>query len=453
MRILAIETSCDETGVSIIEAKGGLTKPYFTVLANITASQIPLHNKYGGVFPMMAKREHSKNLAPILEQVLKESILWRDNLRLTTNDLQLKTKLQKILTREPELTEALIPLLQKIKKPKVDAIAVTYGPGLEPTLWVGINFAKALSLVWNIPIIPINHMEGHIFSALLAQEKSKTQNLKRKTLRDPLQVTSYKLQVPRFPTLALLISGGHTELVLMRDWFKYKIIGETRDDAVGEAFDKVARMLGLPYPGGPYISALAKISRKDTERTRKNAEKTFYSPVSSLRNSALSLRQSARQLVLGSSASKYKLPRPMLYSKDFDFSFSGLKTAVLYLIRNLTKNHSSVLQNTRMKQMIAREFEDAVVEVLAVKTLLALQKYKAKTLILGGGVAANEKIRQTIKKGVEINFPNCAVYLPQKTLTGDNAIMIAVAGYFRSKEKNKKARSEKSIRANGNLSL
>ena len=253
MRILSIETSCDETGVSIVEAKGGFSKPELQVLANITASQVKLHAKYGGVFPMMAKREHAKNLTPILKQVLKESGLFKNNSPKNYSSILKNTRI--VLKREPGLAEALVPLLQKIKKPKIDAIAVTYGPGLEPTLWVGINFAKALSLAWNIPVIPINHMEGHIFSALMEQRQVKSNKLK--VTRNKQENTSYMLSAISFPAVALLISGGHTELVLMKDWFKYKIIGATRDDAVGEAFDKVARILGLPYPGGPEISRLA----------------------------------------------------------------------------------------------------------------------------------------------------------------------------------------------------
>ncbi len=411
MRILSIETSCDETGVSIVEAKGGFSKPELQVLANITASQVKLHAKYGGVFPMMAKREHAKNLTPILKQVLKESGLFKNNSPKNYSSILKNTRI--VLKREPGLAEALVPLLQKIKKPKIDAIAVTYGPGLEPTLWVGINFAKALSLAWNIPVIPINHMEGHIFSALMEQRQVKSNKLK--VTRNKQENTSYMLSAISFPAVALLISGGHTELVLMKDWFKYKIIGATRDDAVGEAFDKVARILGLPYPGGPEISRLAK---------------------------------------LGSHAPKYKLPRPMLHSGDFDFSFSGLKTAVLYLVRDLEKKHSNILQNVRMSSDIAREFENACVEVLVAKTMSALKKYKTSTLILGGGVSANEKIRHDMKLALNEKFPDCALYLPDTNLTGDNALMIAGAGYLRAMgAKTGKLKLVANPSAKGNLRL
>ena len=397
MRILAIETSCDETGVAIVEARGGLLSPRFSVLSNITASQALLHARYGGVFPMMAKREHAKNLAPILERVLKESGLYKKSSKPTTYNLQ-PTTLEKLLFREPELLADLLKLLPTIKRPNIDAIAVTHGPGLEPTLWVGINFARALSTAWNIPVIPINHMEGHIFSALLSG-------------KNVLQPTTYNLQPVVFPALALLISGGHTELVLMRNWLKYKIIGETRDDAAGEAFDKVARLLGLPYPGGPEISRLAKS---------------------------------------GSLTSGYELPRPMLHSGDFDFSFSGLKTAVLYTLKKISVDKLT----DSVKADIAREFEEAVTEVLVTKTIGAAKKFKVKTLILGGGVAANDRIRGVLSDEIAA-IPNPPeLYLPDKGLTGDNALMIAAASYFRALGiKPKKARFPKTISAKGNLRL
>ena len=196
------------------------------------------------------------------------------------------------------------------------------------------------------------------------------------------------------------------------------MIGATRDDAVGEAFDKVARMLGLPYPGGPHISMLAQKSRINADKKQIYADR------------------------------KYKLPRPMINSKDFDFSFSGLKTAVLYLIRDLTKNHSDILQNVRMKQMIAREFEDAVTEVLMHKTFGALKKHNTKTLILGGGVSANEKIRKEFTREIKNNYPKVNLYLPERALTTDNALMIGVTAYFK---KTPKTKLPPLIKADGNL--
>ncbi|MBI3335434.1 MAG: hypothetical protein HY001_02955, partial [Candidatus Portnoybacteria bacterium] len=352
MIILGIETSCDETALSIIEATGNLKNGItIRVLANNILSQIALHQQYGGVFPNLAKREHAKNLIPLFKKALEESNFLDSRFKiqdsskskkesetylLTTSNLQLST----ILKREPELLKQFLEFIPTIEKPPtrpvrnrggsthtsllrdkqcasvsngIDLIAVTAGPGLEPALWVGINFAKALSIAWNIPVVATNHMEGHIFSALLrTEEKHKTQYTKTKqTTKEnssSLHATRYTIHAPAFPALALLISGGHTELVLIKDWFQYEIVGKTRDDAVGEAFDKVARILGLPYPGGPEISALAETARK------------------------------SQNYELGIRNYELKLPRPMIHSDNLDFSFSGLKTAVA----NLPKDESNL---------------------------------------------------------------------------------------------------------------
>src|SRR3989344_16259 len=252
MKILAIETSCDETAVSIVEAGGGIGNIRFSVLGNALLSQVPLHKEYGGVFPALAKREHAKNLVPIMVQALSEA-----NLYLHGKDESLTKEkvehLKTLLEREPELFVMLIAFFSSVQKPDVDALAVTVGPGLEPALWVGINFAKALAYVWDLPLVPINHMEGHIISALLPP-------LEHSHILENVRMS--EMQRVAFPVLALLISGGHTELVLMKEWGQYEIVGETKDDAVGEAFDKVARMMGLQYPGGPEISKLAQQARE-----------------------------------------------------------------------------------------------------------------------------------------------------------------------------------------------
>src|SRR3989344_3797169 len=253
MKILAIETSCDETSVAIVEGKGGLKNPSFEILSNVVLSQIKLHAHWGGVVPMVAKREHQANLIPILGKAMKKSnLLISKSEFLISNSNQIPNfklqKIQKILEREPELLERFLKFIPTIKPPKIDAIAVTVGPGLEPALWVGINFAKALAFVWNKPIVAVNHMEGHVVASLLATTSHK--------------VESKKLKVVEFPAIALLVSGGHTELVLIKKWGDYKIIGETRDDAAGECFDKAARMLELPYPGGPQIAKQAENFKK-----------------------------------------------------------------------------------------------------------------------------------------------------------------------------------------------
>src|SRR3990167_4330999 len=356
MIILSIETSCDETAISVVEAKGSAESPGFSILGNACFSQIKIHKEYGGVYPNLAKRDHQKNLVPLLIEVLKESKFFK----LETKDEKLPTEIEKILEREPELLRQFKEFIPTIEKPPIDMIAVTVGPGLEPTLWVGVNFAKSLSRVWNIPIEPTNHMEGHIASVLIEK---------------PL---------------------------------KYKILGETRDDAAGEAYDKVARMLGLSYPGGPEISRLAKEDREKRQE-----------------------------------ANVWRLPRPMIHTDDYDFSFSGLKTAVLYRLRDAKK-----ITNSQKKE-IAREFDDAVTEVLIRKTERALRNYDIKTLIVAGGVAANPNIRESFA-ALKKPLSGLSVLFPTIKLSTDNSIMIAMAAFLRISSKQETVIP---IAANGNLSF
>lgn len=408
MKILAIETSCDETAISLIDVKKEGKKTQFKILGNEVSSQIALHTQYGGVFPMMAKREHGKNILHVLEKVLKEAgehKLRIKNEELRINDAKLEKKVLKLLERENEIQDRWPVIMPFIKKPKIDVIAVTTGPGLEPALWVGISFAKALSTYWDIPIVKVNHMEGHVFS--IFPKKSKK--------------FAVDLDEDMFPMLSLLVSGGHTELVLVKEGMKYKKIGQTRDDAAGEAFDKVARMMNLPYPGGPVISSLAQKAREEKLR---------------IKNEELGI----------------KLPRPMIYSKDYDFSFSGLKTAVLYLIRDLKEKNPNVLEDINIKQRIACEFEDAVVETLVHKTIKAVKQYKIQTLIVGGGVSANTYLQQVMTEKIKENKLKVKVHFPSKALTGDNALMIAIAGYYQAKDK-KFVKNINKIKAEGNLSL
>jgi N6-L-threonylcarbamoyladenine synthase len=385
MIILSIETSCDETAISIVEAKGGLNKPAFSTIAHLVSSQIEMHREFGGVVPMLAKREHGKALTPMLIQALN---LNSTDLSLKHNLSSAKIKrLGEMLEREPELKEKFLTEIINIPKPKIDAITVTSGPGLEPALWVGINFAKALGTLWDLPVIPTNHLEGHIIAPLLNN-------------------TSPKPKIS-FPAIAAIISGGHTELALIKKWRDYEHIGRTRDDAVGEAFDKVARLLDLPYPGGPEISKLASLGKK----------------------------------IEGIS-----LPRPMLHSGDFDFSFSGLKTAVLYLVKKLGQI------TPEQKAAIALEFENSAAEVIVAKTLKAAEKYKAKTIIVGGGVIANRAIREAFAKAVKNSKNKIELILPDNNLTGDNATMIAGAGYLKIADKTKISPLSKIV-ADGNLKL
>ncbi len=371
-----------------MEAKGGITNASFKVLGDTVSSQIDIHIPFGGVYPALAKREHIKNLPIVLEKTLKKA------------------------------------RLENKKKP-VDVISVTMGPGLEPALWTGIVFAKELGKKWDVPVIPVNHMEGHILSVF---GKNKGQ---------------FKITTKKNPILSLLVSGGHTELVLVKKWADYKIIGQTLDDAVGEAFDKVARMLGLPYPGGPQISNLAQEARAFSERSIAQVDEPSIA-----KNQQIFMRAESAK---GSSASfslSLSLPRPMLYSKNFDFSYSGLKTAVLYLIKDLG-GLEKISEKT--KAQIALEFENAAIECLIKKTGKAIDAYKIKTLIVGGGVSANKYLRSEMKKlakekKVELLFP-------AKELSTDNSIMIGIAGYLKYLKIKNKIPKVESIKATGNLRL
>lgn len=400
MKLLAIETSCDETAVAVLEGtSGGSTGANFTVLGNALLSQIDIHKEYGGVYPMIAKREHAKNLVPLLGEALTQAGMYSEIQRAL--DPELQAALQTLLEREQGLADALVALLSNLDTPTLDAIALTAGPGLEPALWVGVNFAKALSKAWNVPLISVNHMEGHICAAL-----AEIENSEGRENATELQ----KIAVPQIelPLLSLLISGGHTELVLSKEWGSYELIGATRDDAVGEAFDKVARMLGLPYPGGPEVSKLAELTR--------TAGRT----------------------------SDLSLPRPMLNDAHCDFSFSGLKTAVLYLIKGRTLSQEE-------KEDIAREFEDAVADVLYAKTKRALEETGAKTLALGGGVSANTHIQRTFRERIAEEFPYVKLAIPAPILTTDNAIMIGVAGFYHALRKD--FVDSETLRADGNRRL
>lgn len=315
-RILAIETSCDETACAIIENGRAL-------LSSVVASQMEIHARYGGVFPEVASRQHVLSIIPVVQQALSQA-------HLTLND--------------------------------IDAIAVTQGPGLAGSLIVGVNMAKGLSLALNKPLIGVNHLEGHIYSAWVynANDEVKPE--------------------PQFPLMALLVSGGHTELNLMTDHLTYQRLGSTLDDAAGEAFDKVARMLDLPFPGGPSI--------------QKSAEE--------------------------GNVSRFNFPRAWL-PDSWNFSFSGVKTSVLYEVQNLKKKSATI-----PTEDLAASFQQAVIDVLFKKTMNAAREFGAKEILVAGGVSANKHLRQTFKSQTE--FP---VHIPPLSLCTDNAAMIASAGYFR----------------------
>jgi len=387
MKILAIETSCDETSIGIIEKIESISNCY-KILAHETISQVNKHIEFGGVFPTLARREHEKNLVPILVRCLVQAGLaiptsHGNSVPAPSKGAPVQSSLSDneknyyidSLSRYPDLEKSFWEFAEKYDTKligeSIDAIAVTNGPGLPPALWVGVNFSKCLAEIFstdnrNIPIYPINHMEGHIVSALANKQDD--------------QVT---MQTPVYPMLSLLISGGHTELVLSAEPHKYEKIGETMDDAVGECFDKVARMLNLPYPGGPEIGKLAEQGRE----------------------SGVSMNA--------------KFPRPMLHIKDFNFSFSGLKTHILYYIRDLDR-----VLTDQDKLEIATEFEYAVRDVLFSKSKKAILETGAKSFVVGGGVISSPFLRNELAKLEDET--GCKVYLSDKQMATDNALMIAL---------------------------
>jgi N6-L-threonylcarbamoyladenine synthase len=318
VRILGIETSCDETAAAVVE-NGTI------MLSSVIASQIDLHARYGGVYPEVASRQHIRSIYPVVEEALHQSHL--------------------------SLTE-------------IDAIAVTRGPGLAGSLVVGMNMAKGLALATGLPLIGVNHLEAHIYSAWIKSSEN-----------------GDTLTEPKFPLIALLVSGGHTELNLMTDHLHYQRLGITQDDAAGEAFDKVGRLLGLPYPGGPSI-----------QKAAANGNPTAF-----------------------------PLPRAWLEG-SWNFSFSGLKTAVLRTVRALQAEGVSHLPVSDL----SASFQAAVVEVLVTKTLKAASRFQASEIVVAGGVSANRSLREKL-----LSQSTIPIHIPVLSLCTDNAVMTAVAGYYR----------------------
>jgi len=360
MIILGIDTSCDDTCIAILKSeirnpKSETKGINFEILSNIISSQVKLHAKYGGVYPSLAKREHQKNLSIVFKKALR-----------------------------------------KIQGKQIDLIGVTVGPGLEPCLWQGVNFAKKLAEDLELQMIPVNHIEAHILANFIGEE-IKNEKLKIKNF---------------FPAVSLVVSGGHTQLILMRGIRQYKLIGETRDDAAGECFDKVARILGLGYPGGPIVAAeAAKLKTKNYKL-------------------------------------KTKLPRPMIYQKNYDFSFSGLKTAVLYLVKQLTINNKQL--TIRQKREICHEVQQAIIDVLIHKTLRAAKDFKVKSIILGGGVVANNELRKQFQSTINNQQLTMNFLVPPKIFCTDNAAMVAATAYFHQKEATK---NWQKIKVNANLKI
>lgn len=377
MLILGIETSCDDTSVALVDC----SENGCVVIAEKTASQIDLHKIYGGVVPELAGRLHAEAIIPLIETVL------------TCHPEQSKAESKDLLNSADTLTKGFFGSARNDKIKKPDLIAVTSGPGLVTGLIVGVEAARTLSYAWNIPVVPVNHIDGHIHSVEVRSPKSEAQS--------PLPPTSSN-QI-QFPTLALVVSGGHTELVVLKDHGDYQIIGRTHDDAAGECFDKVAKLLELPYPGGPKISRLAENGRTDAI--------TF--------------------------------PRPMLHDKNYDFSFSGLKTSALYWLRDHKLSAANINPLAGMPSGIfgtaaepptledfCASFEQAIVDTLVGKTIKAAREYKPKSILLVGGVSANRKLRETLNTILQSELPG-TLFLPSVGgYSMDNGAMIAVAGYY-----------------------
>ncbi len=336
MRILAIETSCDETSAAVLKTGRGKLE----LLSNVVSSQIDIHKQYGGVVPEVAARHHVVNINPVVMEALESA---------------------------------------KASPKDIDLMAVVSGPGLITSLIIGVEAAKALSLAWGKPLMQVNHMYGHIAGNFL--------------------------QPIKFPAICLVVSGGHTELVLLKDYWNYKKIGQTVDDAAGEAFDKVAKLLGLGYPGGPIVSRMA----------------------------------------ADGDSSAFQLPRPMMDSGDFNFSFSGLKTAVLYGWQKSKRKDSKAASD------MCASFEAAAVEVLVSKTIKAAKKHKAKTVMMAGGVAANKALREALRLAAEEN--GCKFSVPEFKLCTDNAAMIAIAAAYLSKKKKTPKDNWKKIKVDPNWEL
>jgi len=323
----------------------------------------------------------------------------------------------------PVINEALKKA--KLSSNEIDLITVTNGPGLIPALLIGVETAKTLSYLWQKPLIGIHHIEGHIYANFIPLERNKVGVNLKSQISNLKQIQNSKSEKEKgeeikFPILCLVVSGGHTQLIFMKKHLHYEIIGETLDDAVGEAFDKTARILGLGYPGGPVIST------KATEWTS--------------------------NVHFGHSMSKITLPRPMISSKDFNFSFSGLKTAVLYLV----KKNEKLLSDKNFVSAVCHEFQSAVCDVLISKTMRAAKKYNPKTIMLAGGVSANTQLRQQLGASVKDELPHASYIIPDISYSVDNAVMIAVAGFFRYKsEKNKKGLRDnwKKLATSANLKL
>jgi len=318
MNILAIETSCDECSAAVLQDE---------ILKSVVISSQLVHTEYGGVVPELASRAHMELIVPVVEEALRKSTLTKD---------------------------------------MIDGVAVAYGPGLAGSLIVGLSFAKGFASSLDVPVVGVNHMEGHLYSSFLEESR------------------------PRFPFVALIVSGGHTMLIRVKEPYSHELLGQTRDDAAGEAFDKVAKLLGLGYPGGPVIDKLAKEGNPGT----------------------------------------YDFPKSFMDGESLEFSFSGIKTSVLYLLRNIKYDPSN--RDEKIVRDICASFQRAVVETLVEKTIWAAKRFGVKSICMAGGVAANSELRKTMQTRAE-NI-NAKIFFPRPLYCTDNAAMIGIAAHFKYKK-------------------
>jgi len=424
MRVLSIETSCDDTAAAVVKwsedhsslsstlreelrsdsnESSSKTDDCVTVLSSVVSTQT-IHASWGGVVPNLASREHVKNIVSVIEEALRRA-------KCTSQD--------------------------------IDLIAVTEGPGLMPALLVGVSAAKTLALIWNKPLIGIQHLEGHIYANFLGKISEisnfkfliPNEILKSPPKTDQPRAGKFPVSSFKFPLLALIVSGGHTELVLMQKHFDYTILGETQDDAAGEAFDKVAKLLGLPYPGGPVVAERADEFRKRDELSSViPAQAGIQAP-----QNILDPRVKPEDDKL------FAFPRPMIDSDDFNFSFSGLKTAVLYFL----KKHTAEIKDEKFINAVCYEFQEAVVNVLVSKTKKALKLYSPQTLVIAGGLSANVRLREQLQNvidslNLEARLPNekIAFLTPEFAYSLDNAAMIGIAAALRYEQMSEKQRKE-----------
>jgi len=440
IKILAIETSCDETAAAVIFGKITSTKSeilnskqresnsnhqkskyvsnfdtrdsdFPIVLSNIVSSQVDLHAKTGGVVPEVASRAHMEAIIPVIEEALKEAN--SKSLPCRQAGEFLISKQTESNSKAPNSKVSDFDIRASDLLPDITHIAVTAGPGLIGSLLVGFNTAKAIAYSRNLPLIPINHIEGHIYSAIPARVKS------QKSVKS-------KVRGVEFPILALTVSGGHTSLTLVENHLKYKTLGETLDDAAGEAFDKVAKLLELGYPGGPIVSKFAEEFRNR------------------IVNSELRMMDKSCNSEFRIHNSNIQFPRPLIDKPNFDFSFSGLKTAVLTYVKKLTAKNSKPPEGgspsgrltASDKEEICFAFEEAAVDVLVTKTMRAVREFQPKGIILAGGVAANKRLRDELAHRLKLEVRSTKfekgirLLMPPPQLCGDNAAMIGLAAYY-----------------------